>query len=76
VTGAVVRSGEEARELCGRQLVSLVRWVTVEENLLADGYTRFVEAGPGTVLTGLLKALSPQTSCTPAGKLEEIRAIA
>jgi hypothetical protein len=28
------------------------------------------------VLTGLLKALAPQTVCAPAGKMDEIRAIA
>ncbi len=75
-TGTVVKTGEEARELCGRQLVTVVRWVSVEESLLRDGYTRFVEAGPGTVLTGLFRALAPQAVCVPAGKLEEIRAIA
>jgi [acyl-carrier-protein] S-malonyltransferase len=75
VTGRVILSGAEAKELCVRQVVSMVRWVTVEESLFADGFTRFVEAGPGTVLAGLMRALRPQALCAPAGRAEEIAAI-
>jgi [acyl-carrier-protein] S-malonyltransferase len=67
VTGRKIGSGAEARELCGRQLVSMVRWVDVQEGLLSDGCDRFLEAGPGTVLTGLLRALRPDAACSPAG---------
>jgi [acyl-carrier-protein] S-malonyltransferase len=73
VTGKAIASGQEARELCGRQLVSPVRWVGVEESLQADGFTRFVEAGPGTVLTGLFKGLALDAPCSPAGTMESIR---
>jgi [acyl-carrier-protein] S-malonyltransferase len=72
VTGRKIGSGEEARELCGKQLVSMVRWVDVQEALLADGSDRFFEAGPGTVLTGLLRALRPEARCFPAGTLVSI----
>ncbi len=72
VTGKRICKGAEARELCGRQLVSTVRWVAVEEGLLAEGFDRFLEAGPGTVLTGLLRGLRPEARCAPAGTLEAI----
>jgi [acyl-carrier-protein] S-malonyltransferase len=72
VTGTLIRSGEEARRLSGEQLVSMVRWVTVQEGLLADGCDRFLETGPGTVLTGLLHALRPEARCSPAGTLQAI----
>ena len=72
VTGKVIGSGAEARVLCGKQLVSMVRWVEVQEALLADGCDRFFEAGPGTVLTGLLRALRPEARCSPAGTLVSI----
>ena len=72
VTGKKLGSGAEARELCGKQLVSMVRWVDVQEALLADGCGRFFEAGPGTVLTGLLRALRPEAPCFPAGTLVAI----
>ncbi|HVP20149.1 MAG TPA: ACP S-malonyltransferase [Spirochaetia bacterium] len=72
VTGAAIRSGEEARRLCGEQVMSPVRWVSVEQSLFADGFDRFFETGPGTVLTGLMKALSPQAVCLPAGTADAI----
>jgi [acyl-carrier-protein] S-malonyltransferase len=73
VTGAMIRTGSEARELCARQLVSAVRWVSVEESLLADGFDRFLEAGPGTVLAGLMRAWRPEVRCAPAGTLEGVQ---
>ena len=76
VTAGPIASGAEARALCGRQVVSPVRWVDEETRLLADGYGDFREAGPGTVLTGLFKALRPDVDCRPAGTLAEIRAAA
>jgi [acyl-carrier-protein] S-malonyltransferase len=72
VTGKKIASGTEARELCGRQLISTVQWVAVEQSLLADGCERFFETGPGTVLTGLLRALRPEKRCYPAGTLVSI----
>jgi [acyl-carrier-protein] S-malonyltransferase len=72
VTAAPIAGGEEARALCGRQVVSPVRWVDEDARLLADGFTSFREAGPGTVLSGLLKALKPDVDCRPAGRLKDI----
>jgi [acyl-carrier-protein] S-malonyltransferase len=76
VTAGPIASGAEARALCGRQVVSPVRWVDEEMRLLADGYGDFREAGPGTVLTGLFKALRPDVDCQPSGTLAEIHAAA
>jgi [acyl-carrier-protein] S-malonyltransferase len=72
VTAGPIASGAEARALCGRQVVSPVRWVDEEARLAADGYVDFREVGPGTVLTGLFKALRPDVDCRPAGTLEAI----
>jgi [acyl-carrier-protein] S-malonyltransferase len=67
VTGEAIRTGDEARRLCGEQVVSPVRWIVVEQNLFAQGFDRFFETGPGTVLAGLMKALAPQAACFAAG---------
>ena len=75
VTGKRIVSGEEARLLCVRQAVSTVRWVDEEQSLLDDGFTRFFEVGPGSVLGGLWKAFSRDYPCLPAGKLEDIEKI-
>jgi [acyl-carrier-protein] S-malonyltransferase len=76
VTGKRISSGEEARRLCVQQVVSTVRWVDEETSILADGFQRCLEVGPGTVLGGLWKAFSRDVPCLPAGKQAEIAAIA
>ncbi len=43
-----------------RQLTSPVRWTQTVLNMLSDGASEFVELGPGTVLTGLLKRIQQQ----------------
>jgi [acyl-carrier-protein] S-malonyltransferase len=37
------------------QLTSPVRWTQTAQNMIADGASRFIEVGPGTVLQGLIK---------------------
>ncbi len=75
VTGGIVTSGAEAKTLAVRQVTAPVRWTTEEKTLLDAGFTRFVEAGPGTVLTGLWNAFHEAIPALSAGKLEQIRAI-
>ena len=75
VTGKRIASGAEARQLCVRQVVSTVLWVDEESSLLADGFQRCLEVGPGSVLAGLWKAFSKDVPCLPAGKQEEIARI-
>lgn len=40
-----------------KQLTSPVRWTQSVLNMVADGADEFVECGPGTVLTGLIKKI-------------------
>lgn len=43
------------------QLTSPVRWTQSIERMVADGATEFFECGPGKVLQGLVKKISPAT---------------
>lgn len=45
----------EIRDLLVRQVVSPVLWEETTRGLLADGFDKFYEIGPGRVLAGLLK---------------------
>jgi [acyl-carrier-protein] S-malonyltransferase len=41
------------------QLTAPVRWTQSVQKMVADGATHFVECGPGKVLQGLVKKISP-----------------
>ena len=75
VTGKAVKSGEEARELALKQIVSSVLWVDEEQSILAGGYDRILETGPGKVLSGLMKSVSSDINVIPCGTVEQIEEI-
>ncbi len=74
VTAQPVTAADEIRSLLYRQLTSPVLWQKSMENMIADGFERFYEIGPGKVLTGLLKRINRQVPCQPVGTVEQINA--
>ncbi|HTT60371.1 MAG TPA: ACP S-malonyltransferase [Bryobacteraceae bacterium] len=54
-----VRTGAEARHGLYEQVPNPVRWAESIRYLAAQGVQRFVEVGPGGVLTGLLRSIDP-----------------
>lgn len=54
--------GEPAaiKELLVRQVCASVRWEASVRWLVAQGFDRFVELGPGKALTGFLKRIAPE----------------
>ena len=60
VDAAIITSGEQARAALVRQVASPVRWSESVKRLLDAGVTRFVELGPGKVLSGLIKQMQPE----------------
>ncbi len=54
---------EEIRRLLVRQVVQPVLWEQTMRNLLAAGFDRFYEIGPGRVLAGLLKRVQRKVDC-------------
>ncbi len=51
------RTAADAIDALIRQVSSPVRWEDVVKRLVAEGVTKFVELGPGTVLAGLIKKI-------------------
>ena len=68
VSAEPVRGAAMIREMLFRQMTSPVLWEASMRNMLRDGITRFVEAGPGNVLQGLLKRISPDSECRCVGR--------
>jgi [acyl-carrier-protein] S-malonyltransferase len=68
-----VRTGVDAKRLLADQLTAPVRWVECMQAAadLAPGAT-FVEAGPGNVLSGLLKRIVPGATTTALGSADEV----
>lgn len=75
VSGKLVTSGAEARELCLAQVTSPVRWTAEEETILSLKTSICIEAGPGKVLSGLWKKINSDVPCLNAGTLDEIDTI-
>ena len=53
------RTAADAIEALIRQVSSPVRWENVVQRLASEGVTRYVEVGPGKVLSGLVKKIVP-----------------
>jgi len=65
INNAEAKALTKAREIEAsliRQLPSSVLWEDSIKTMAAMGITRFVEVGPGTVLSGLIKRILPQAT--------------
>ena len=78
VTGKLISSGAQAKELAIAQITSPVRWVD-EESAIMDfsagvpgGISACLEAGPGSVLQGLWRTACGDIPCHAAGTVEDI----
>jgi [acyl-carrier-protein] S-malonyltransferase len=59
VTGGLVTTADEARDVLTRQVTGPVRWVDCMKTLINEGAEAFIELAPGKVLCGLLKQIDP-----------------
>jgi [acyl-carrier-protein] S-malonyltransferase len=57
VDASIVTSGADARNALARQVASPVRWSDSVLKLIEKDVTRFIEIGPGKVLTGLVREI-------------------
>jgi [acyl-carrier-protein] S-malonyltransferase len=75
-TAEPVTDGEELRELLARQLTGRVRWTESVRRMAALGVDTFIEVGPGTVLTGLIKRTVEGARVLSAGDAGGVAAVA
>lgn len=72
-SGEAIRTGLDAKRLLADQLTAPVRWVACMQGAaaLCPGAT-FIEVGPGTVLSGLLKRIVPGSKAITLGTADEV----
>lgn len=58
VTGKPLEADTNLAELMGKQAMSPVYWQETIENMVKDGVELFIEIGPGTTLSGIVKKIS------------------
>jgi [acyl-carrier-protein] S-malonyltransferase len=74
VDAAAHTGDDEWRAILAAQLTSPVRWTESVGTLVAAGVNRFVELGPGAVLTGTIKRIAPDTTFASAATPEQLAA--
>jgi [acyl-carrier-protein] S-malonyltransferase len=71
VSATPLASADAIRQDLRAQLTSRVRWNESIQFMLANGVDTFIEFGPGSVLSGLLKRIDRQAKAYPLGNPED-----
>jgi len=73
-TAEPVRDAAAARRCLGEQLTAPVRWVESMERAVAEAgaHVTFVEVGPGTVLSGLLRRIVDGVPAVALGTVDQV----
>jgi [acyl-carrier-protein] S-malonyltransferase len=75
VDAAPKRTAAEAIEALVAQIASPVRWEDVIGRLASEGVTTYVEVGPGTVLSGLVRKIQRGASVASFGAPDDLAAV-
>lgn len=74
-TTAKVMKDSEVKELLTRQVMEPVRFYETIETMKALGVQRFIEVGPGKVLSGFIKKIDKEASFTNVEDLTSFKAL-
>ncbi len=72
VSAAPSTSKDEIKKNLFEQVTSPIRWEETIRNMVNDGIKEFYEVGPGKVLQGLVKRISPDVKCTSIDKYSDV----
>ena len=75
ITAQPHRSPAEIREALVEQVTSSVRWEDSMRHLLAQGFTRFIELGPGTALSGFMKRIDKNVQMQNVADISSLESI-
>ncbi len=69
VTATPTRDPDAIRDALARQITGSVQWVASLSAMRDMGVARYVEVGPGTVLTGLVQRTLPDATAMPVSEV-------
>jgi [acyl-carrier-protein] S-malonyltransferase len=69
------RTAADAIEALVAQVSSPVRWEDVVRRLASEGVTTYVEVGPGTVLSGLVRKIHREATVLSLGTPDDLAGI-
>jgi [acyl-carrier-protein] S-malonyltransferase len=72
VDASPIGTSTAVRNALVRQVSSPVRWVESVQKMISMGVRKFVEIGPGNVLTGLIKRIDPSVELVNVSDVESI----
>ena len=72
VTGKPFKENTDLAELMAKQAMSPVYWQETIENMLKDGVELFIEVGPGTTLSGIVKKINHEIKTTHVEDMESL----
>ena len=75
VDASPIGTATAVRNALLRQVASPVRWVESVQKMIAMGVKRFVEVGPGNVLTGLIKRIDSSVELVNVSDVASIEAL-
>jgi len=75
VTSRETIESNEIKDLLIRQIESPVRWRESIIYMIEKGITKFIEIGPGTVLSGLIKRIDRSMSLVSVNELDDLKNI-
>ena len=73
VTAEPTEDPEALRSALVKQVDHSVLWCQSIQQLIADGYDRFVEVAPGKVLSGLLRRIDPSVGAINISRVDQLR---
>ena len=76
VDASPIGTATAVRNALVRQVVSPVRWVESVQKMIGMGVRKFVEVGPGNVLTGLIKRIDPSVELVNVSDAASIESFA
>ena len=76
VTALPHGSRQEIRERLVEQVTSSVRWEESMRHLISQGFTRFIELGPGLALSGFMKRIDKSVQILNVADLKTLDATA